>query len=122
MPCPLFLPLFLLLIPRPPISTLFPYTTLFRSRGPVVQPHPDPAARAGAGLRREADPGDRILVGAGDQRVQAQPQGRHERRPAHRAPPPPRPTPYPDPPPPGRSEAPQRLALAGRPRSEDLRA
>src|SRR5438034_5344598 len=68
MPCPLFLPLFLLLIPRPPISTLFPYTTLFRSRGPVVQPHPDPAARAGAGLRREADPGDRILVGAGEDR------------------------------------------------------
>src|SRR5438034_3309939 len=121
MPCPLFLPLFLLLIPRPPISTLFPYTTLFRSRGPVVQPHPDPAARAGAGLRREADPGDRILVGAGDQRVQAQPQGRHERRPAHRAPAR-RPAAYLEPPLLGRSETPERLALAGGRRSEGLAA
>src|SRR5438094_7858368 len=101
--------------------------SIFRSearyvRGPVVQPHPDPAARAGAGLRREADPGDRILVGAGDQRVQAQPQGRHERRPAHRAPPPRRPTADLEPPLLGRSEAPERLALAGGRRSEDLAA
>src|SRR5436190_18109942 len=28
---PLLLPLFILMIPRPPRSTLFPYTTLFRS-------------------------------------------------------------------------------------------
>src|SRR5438034_10948931 len=121
MPCPLFLPLFLLLIPRPPISTLFPYTTLFRSRGPVVQPHPDSAARAGAGLRREADPGDRILVGAGDQGVQAQLQGRHERRSAHCAPAQ-RPAPDVEPPLLGRPEAPERLALAGGRRSEDLAA
>src|SRR5207247_3393057 len=100
----------LALLPR---STPFPYTTLFRS--------PDPAARAGAGLRREADPGDRILVGAGDQRVQAQPQGRHERRPAHRAPAR-RPAAYLEPPLLGRSETPERLALAGGRRSEGLAA
>src|SRR5205809_5817020 len=28
------------MIPRPPRSTLFPYTTLFRSREPVRYPHP----------------------------------------------------------------------------------
>src|SRR2546428_236681 len=47
--------------------------------GPVVQPHPDPAARAGAGVRREADPGDRLVVGSGDQGVQAQLEGRGRR-------------------------------------------
>src|SRR5947199_3798979 len=35
---------FFLMIPRPPTSTLFPYTTLFRSRGP--------ARRAGRWRRR----------------------------------------------------------------------
>src|SRR6266511_5082336 len=40
-----FFALFFLMIRRPPRSTLFPYTTLFRSR-----PHPAPP-RAGAGSR-----------------------------------------------------------------------
>src|SRR5438445_7059862 len=31
----LFLSIFFLMIPRPPLSTLFPYTTLFRSREAV---------------------------------------------------------------------------------------
>src|SRR5437763_9666533 len=33
----LFIPLFFLLLRRPPTSTLFPYTTLFRSRGLSVR-------------------------------------------------------------------------------------
>src|SRR6266480_957057 len=37
---------FFLMIRRPPRSTLFPYTTLFRSRG--TSPRPDAQARAGA--------------------------------------------------------------------------
>src|SRR5699024_12397060 len=37
---PLFLSFFFLLIQRPPRSTLFPYTTLFRSRAWVQIPHP----------------------------------------------------------------------------------
>src|SRR2546430_5491417 len=40
------------MIRRPPRSTLFPYTTLFRSPGPVLHglgtvPHGDPAGRPG---------------------------------------------------------------------------
>src|SRR3712207_8846464 len=35
------------MIRRPPRSTLFPYTTLFRSRGGSVSPPPIPAPRAG---------------------------------------------------------------------------
>src|SRR5437879_7639962 len=53
-PFPLFLPFFLLLFflmtRRPPRSTLFPYTTLFRSNGFVDQgnscPKTDPASTA----------------------------------------------------------------------------
>src|SRR6478735_11417541 len=45
---------FFLMIRRPPRSTLFPYTTLFRSEGPphVRERRPRPAARA-AGRRSE---------------------------------------------------------------------
>src|ERR1017187_10918470 len=32
---------FFLMIRRPPRSTLFPYTTLFRSSGPAAEFHPD---------------------------------------------------------------------------------
>src|SRR5580698_6595895 len=40
-------PLFFLMIRRPPRSTLFPYTTLFRSRAGIpVFPYPDAAAKA----------------------------------------------------------------------------
>src|SRR5207248_10038423 len=35
---PLCLLLFFLMLPRPPTSTLFPYTTLFRSADPLVGP------------------------------------------------------------------------------------
>src|SRR6266496_4689394 len=43
---------FFLMIRRPPRSTLFPYTTLFRSPGPWP-------ARGGTGRRRPGRPGDR---------------------------------------------------------------
>src|SRR6266487_2578044 len=36
---------FFLMIRRPPRSTLFPYTTLFRSRPPRDERRPDPRAR-----------------------------------------------------------------------------
>src|SRR5260370_18627520 len=39
--------IFFLMIRRPPRSTLFPYTTLFRS------PHPDPVQRLALEVRRE---------------------------------------------------------------------
>src|SRR2546425_4579071 len=42
------------MIRRPPRSTLFPYTTLFRSRGPGARGRR--GARAGARCRREARP------------------------------------------------------------------
>src|SRR5215204_815305 len=43
------------MIRRPPRSTLFPYTTLFRSRRPARRPDadPDPAPGQGHGLRSE---------------------------------------------------------------------
>src|SRR3712207_8078082 len=49
--------LFFLMIRRPPRSTLFPYTTLFRSRGGDRElPHPRPLRR-GAGERRQGRAG-----------------------------------------------------------------
>src|SRR5207248_10176709 len=47
---PYFLFFFFLMIPRPPSSTLFPYTTLFRSvrQVPLRKPSPQPAAKATA--------------------------------------------------------------------------
>src|SRR5712675_2611915 len=51
--------LFFLMIRRPPRSTLFPYTTLFRSlRRRVRQPRPPPG-RAGGGDRRSPRRGRR---------------------------------------------------------------
>src|SRR2546430_17411205 len=46
---------FFLMIRRPPRSTLFPYTTLFRS--PAVQPDrvPEPVLRGGAGAPHPAE-------------------------------------------------------------------
>src|SRR5690349_23756994 len=56
--------LFLLLLRRPPRSTLFPYTTLFRSPRPGRLQEP-PVRRGGAaseaGLRAEAGPAGRVL-------------------------------------------------------------
>src|SRR5437762_8855070 len=39
------------MIPRPPRSTLFPYTTLFRSPLPAWQELRPPSATAGSGIR-----------------------------------------------------------------------
>src|SRR3712207_8944215 len=56
------------MIRRPPRSTLFPYTTLFRSRRQAADPHELPGrarGRGGHGGRREArarDPGDRAAA------------------------------------------------------------
>src|SRR6266508_2530056 len=48
---------FFLMIRRPPRSTLFPYTTLFRSRGRAAPPPgPAPASRPGRRRRRRAAP------------------------------------------------------------------
>src|SRR3712207_7276626 len=59
------------MIRRPPRSTLFPYTTLFRSR---VQAHLllRPAERQALDLPRREEAGDaaRALPGAGEQRVE----------------------------------------------------
>src|SRR5260370_19140540 len=44
------------MIRRPPRSTLFPYTTLFRSLRPAVQPHPRPPRGQGPGAHREGRP------------------------------------------------------------------
>src|SRR3989454_6331159 len=61
--CSPFASFFFLMIRRPPRSTLFPYTTLFRSHGEVAQvvlarpDHREPAlgvARAAAGRDRDA--------------------------------------------------------------------
>src|SRR5258707_9638876 len=60
---------FFLMIRRPPRSTLFPYTTLFRSRG---EPRPRPAARDFQGLGRPC------LEGLSEQRQGEQPFARSE--------------------------------------------
>src|SRR5215510_15410693 len=44
---------FFLMIRRPPRSTLFPYTTLFRSRAPAPRPPRPPCRHAGAPFRSE---------------------------------------------------------------------
>src|SRR3712207_7644279 len=53
---------FFLMIRRPPRSTLFPYTTLFRSRDSSIslQARPHPPLRGEAGVRRA--PPDRTCV------------------------------------------------------------
>src|SRR3712207_7532761 len=77
------------MIRRPPRSTLFPYTTLFRSRGPADQraglpPEPGGAAeRAGAGLLAAVpvDPdraGPREPAGRDDRDVPGAPRARSE--------------------------------------------
>src|SRR3712207_8979335 len=53
------------MIRRPPRSTLFPYTTLFRSRPPLLRARPGGPSRAdGRGRRdRARDPGVRVGPG-----------------------------------------------------------
>src|SRR5438132_14210968 len=55
-----FLPIFFLMIRRPPRSTLFPYTTLFRSR----QAPPREVRRSAHGRRHRACPRRARRVGA----------------------------------------------------------
>src|SRR3989304_2503293 len=50
----LVFPLFFLMIRRPPRSTLFPYTTLFRSAGWNIASRPRMNPRAGTNIRRSA--------------------------------------------------------------------
>src|SRR5688572_32477692 len=65
--------LFSLMIPRPPRSTLFPYTTLFRSLGDRIDQRGDPRAIAARRLVGEVDVHDLEIDGAG-------PAQRHDRR------------------------------------------
>src|SRR5690606_40612669 len=59
---------FFLLIPRPPSSTLFPYTTLFRSQeGRLLLDGAHPAARRGrAGLVLQDPDSQLVLARVGD--------------------------------------------------------
>src|SRR5256885_8425766 len=55
------------MIRRPPRSTLFPYTTLFRSQAPPARRHQSAPPRARRGARHRAFPArdrDRLLVAA----------------------------------------------------------
>src|SRR5687768_18508894 len=62
---PLFLFLFFfLMIRRPPRSTLFPYTTLFRSRGPRSD---QDSGGGGGGPRRSDEPFELASGGGGGQ-------------------------------------------------------
>src|SRR5687767_15907799 len=70
---------FFLMIRRPPPSTLFPYTTLFRSRRPLRRRRERGGpAPVGEGLPREPAPGNRVGqdprrgVGRQQQAVQAE--------------------------------------------------
>src|SRR5204862_8064239 len=72
-----FVPFSCLLLPRAPIATLFPYTTLFRSRADVAHPDlrlicrsthlsPKPSCRSGCAITRSAQPLRQL--GFGDRR------------------------------------------------------
>src|SRR2546425_11111659 len=80
---------FFLMIRRPPRSTLFPYTTLFRSREPDScgqRGRPAPPGRpagAVAPRQRPGDPGDADL--RADQRLSARAAGRERRARRRRA-------------------------------------
>src|SRR3712207_6857544 len=70
------------MIRRPPRSTLFPYTTLFRSQRMAVQPHAVDrraiAEQAGPWRRAEPGPAEPAAVGAGD--VEVKQPGRRDRK------------------------------------------
>src|SRR3712207_8984147 len=73
---------FFLMIRRPPRSTLFPYTTLFRSWGHRRSAHPGDA-RARAGGARDPPPvlpAGRRRDGAGDGRLELVADARLDRR------------------------------------------
>src|SRR3989442_14450222 len=54
---------FFLMIRRPPRSTLFPYTTLFRSHFDLIHDQGDPAVRADANERVRRERGRRFRGG-----------------------------------------------------------
>src|SRR3712207_7537198 len=54
------------MIRRPPRSTLFPYTTLFRSLAPALDPSDTDPQRASADLATAAALHARILIALGD--------------------------------------------------------
>src|SRR5438477_5525402 len=56
----LFFTFFFLMLRRPPRSTLFPYTTLFRSRRAAADDRPEPCAR---GRRAPVDPAAGAALG-----------------------------------------------------------
>src|SRR3712207_7925935 len=69
---------FFLMMRRPPRSTLFPYTTLFRSQGPADRLHPAPRGPRADRRRDEAAVGDlpggrRTPGDAGHERVRPDP-------------------------------------------------
>src|SRR2546426_5268088 len=64
------------MIRRPPRSTLFPYTTLFRSRG-VAEGHEARVAHQEVEARREERPDDHVV---GEERVEARADRRHAER------------------------------------------
>src|SRR5947209_17159385 len=55
MPLPTITPFFFLMIPRPPRSTLFPYTTLFRSRPTGTSPKSLFRPKSCLGLSRRSE-------------------------------------------------------------------
>src|SRR3712207_8932836 len=65
------------MIRRPPRSTLFPYTTLFRSGASPSEAHPLALRQPGTGRRRR-DVAVRVLVGLGVPGCHALPAGRSE--------------------------------------------
>src|SRR5688572_33429142 len=61
---------FFLMIRRPPRSTLFPYTTLFRSSCPVPQPGTatEPRGKCGCPARKSTNPGEGSPFSHGDRK------------------------------------------------------
>src|SRR5687767_15360244 len=76
--CAVFLPIFYLMIRHPPRSTLFPYTTLFRSPR-----RPSPRRAPTAGGHAEVAQARRPRSGAGEPREPAVPVGNRSRSEEH---------------------------------------
>src|SRR3712207_9075456 len=61
--CTCYICFFFLMIRRPPRSTLFPYTTLFRSQRPALAAQPDEAVReVDHGVFRHLEPAETRAV------------------------------------------------------------
>src|SRR3712207_7777186 len=72
--------LFFLMIRRPPRSTLFPYTTLFRSPAPTIAPSEFPTVRTFGTVTRSALAGDVYGVGIGSAATAAERRDRKSTR------------------------------------------